>query len=621
MPNRTDYPLDALVDAETHQDENEQGRPYEPGEPPRAAIIETTQGPFNDFEAPEQELGVNEQGHIADEAHTAEDWTELRAKLEEAASVIEVLKGKLEGICSPPGVYGVVLDVCEADEPTVETLMDRKVQARAEAPHGGRFGHIREVTEEEGAFLVLVQFEDNPAQYYKYIFDVQVVPVEWNTGHLIISTGTSGNAQKHKVPYPTWLEGETFAPADVVLLLEQNKAVIEKVTDIPTGGDIRSIRSILDNGFCEVDVDGSTRMVYSGSFENLKAGERVVLDDSGMLVIGNLGRRDDRWSLDTDTNVSWDDIGGLEECKQVLQEAVEHPLLHKDLYTKYGKKPIKGVLLYGAPGCGKTMLGKAAATSVAALHNREKGAFLYIKGPELLNKWVGETESQIRSIFASARQYKEEHGVAPVVFIDEADAILSKRGSGISSDMEKTMVPMFLAEMDGLDDAAALVILATNRSDKLDSAVVRDGRVDRKLKITRPTQLSTTEIFTLNLDKIPIAGKQSIKDLAAFGAQELFSDKRVLYQMQTQSDKVHDIKLSHAVNGGMIVNIVDQATTSAIGRELRGGKASGITKADIAAAVNSVYQQNADLDHKELIQEVADNLNETVKAVRPMLRG
>lgn len=374
-------------------------------------------------------------------------------------------------------------------------------------------------------------------------------------------------------------------------------------------GTITSVRSVLDSLYCEVDIDGKVNVVLNGIAEPEK-GDRVILDSSNSVIIKNLGKKEEKFDYQGKVVVDWDHIGGLEEAKRELREAIELPHRHPEIFKHYNKRPAKGILLYGPPGCGKTMLGKATATCLAQLSKAENTAsgFIYIKGPEILDKWVGATESYIRQIFQNARMHQAEFGYPAVIFIDEADAILSKRGTGISTDIDKTVVPMFLTEMDGLDDSGALVLLATNRADALDPAVVRDGRIDRKIRVTRPNKQNTEEIFKLYLANVPIAEGLTKDELAAVGSENVFSEKHVLYKFNLVGGNHANLKLANIVNGGMINNIVQQATSRALRRDLEtaNGKFTGLQVNDIEESVNYTFSQNAHLDHKDEIREFVE---------------
>jgi len=347
---------------------------------------------------------------------------------------------------------------------------------------------------------------------------------------------------------------------------------------MPTGF-VTTVARILDATSLEIDVNGSVRIVnYSDSA--VKTGDRIMVNDGMSVVLKILAKPIDTYSIkDAEAvNVPWDSIGGQKHAKVELQEAIEGPIKHANIFKAYGKKAVKGIMLYGPPGCGKTLLAKAAATSLANLHGKPASTgFIYVKGPEILNKWVGESEATIRDLFQRARDHKKKHGYPAVLFIDEADAILTARGSDHRG-MEKTIVPMFLAEMDGMDQDGPLVLLATNRSDQLDPAIVRDGRVDRKIEVTRPLPEDALEIFRMYLKGKPIADKEL--DLAAYFTANLYMRPA----------------LQNRVCGALIAGAVDQAVSSALRRDLAAGQdATGLTFADIDTALTAVENQNKDV--------------------------
>jgi proteasome-associated ATPase len=286
-------------------------------------------------------------------------------------------------------------------------------------------------------------------------------------------------------------------------------------------------------------------------------------------------------------------------------EAVELPYRNPEIVEFYHRRRIKGVLLYGPPGCGKTMLGKATATSIARMNAKDTkhNGFLYIKGPEILERFVGVAEAVVRQLFQRARKHKEQFGFPAVIFIDEAEALLSKRGSGISSDVEKTMVPMFCTEMDGMEESDALVILATNRPDILDPAIIRNGRIDRKIKIERPTLESAINIFMLNLKDAPLNNGYSHDELARLGAVELFRKDRILYRINVKDRGDVDFALSDIINGGMVAGVVDEAKSIAMKRDIINNVRGGLRKEDIILAVDLIEQQNRDLDHTDELSE------------------
>jgi proteasome-associated ATPase len=387
------------------------------------------------------------------------------------------------------------------------------------------------------------------------------------------------------------------------------------------------IKDITDKDHAEIDANGTARVVLTGLFADpelkLEKGCRVILDESGTIIMKNLGKVQGQYTFSAKTGVSWNDIGGLEDVKKQMAEAIENPIKHKELYASYGRKPTKGILLWGPPGNGKTMIGKAVATSIAELYNTDESGFIYIKGPEILNMYVGASEERIRGIFASAREFKKKTGCPAIVFIDEAEAILSKRGSGKSSDVDKTIVPQFLTEMDGLDESSAIVILTTNRPDMLDSAVIREGRIDKKIKVPRPTQESVEMIFNLNLKKVPCASIDA-KKISKSAAQLVFDKELCLYDISMKSGKTMQFCMQHIINGAMITSIVNEAITIAINRdlELKKKTPTGVTLDDLHESIMKSFKQNSRMNHQhhfdDLSYELTTEQNDEIINIKPI---
>lgn len=329
---------------------------------------------------------------------------------------------------------------------------------------------------------------------------------------------------------------------------------------------------------------------------DLEQGDEVLLHPKTFQIVERVGKPPlevSRFSPDKIPDVKWEDIGGLEQAKVDMIEAIELPHKNKDLFKFYNKKPVKGILLSGPPGCGKTMLGKAAANSLATMHDAKsvRSGFLYVKGPEVLNMYVGASEQTIRDMFDDARRHQEEHGYPAIIFLDEADAILAARG-GRSVGIGNTIVPQFLTEMDGLEESAAIVIIATNRPDVLDPAIVRDGRIDRKVTVTRPTRSSAKTIIELNLEKVPVAKGLTKADMAELAVDEIYSDTSFARKGLLMRD---------AVNGAMLANCVSIAVSSAIQRDMMVSdtikSGSGVSMDDVRTAIERVRQQSEHVRH------------------------
>ena len=417
-----------------------------------------------------------------------------------------------------------------------------------------------------------------------------------------------------EVIFPKHLHGK-LSPGDMVRLSPSTKQIVDKTEGI-IAGNIGIITEIVDDESCEVAIGSGKSVAYKGRSADAKKGDRVVLDLFNAIIIRNLGNIETSYTLNDWKEVSWDDVGGLFEAKRIMREIIEGPHQLKKFYEFYRKKPVKGALLFGPPGCGKTLLAMAIVTAVAKMYGIDakeamQSGFIYVKGPELLEMWLGKSEEAIRSLFSRAKAHKKKYGFPAIIFIDEAEALLRKRGSGISSDIESTTVPTFLSEMGGMEESSALVLLATNRADILDPAVVRDGRVDVKVYVSRPTLESTGEIFNIHLKGVPLADGLKKEDIAASAAKRLFSDEYRYYAVFDRRDPKtpKHFMLRHIVNGALIAGIVDKATTLAIRRDADhpDKNPGGIQEQDLIDAVDAVFRQNIGLDHEEPLSEFIEN--------------
>lgn len=395
--------------------------------------------------------------------------------------------------------------------------------------------------------------------------------------------------------------------AGVRLIMEPVPAIIDL---IPLGdwvGDLVLAAKEGKDGECEVDWGGNTRRIrYSDNIKVPEVGDRLMLDERAAIAIKNFGPDESAHQVATETGVSWEDIGGLADAKAALIEAVEMPHRYPELFKRYNKRQTKGVLLYGPPGCGKTMLAKAVATSIAKIANKAQvnTGFIYVKGPELLNRYIGNTEAAIRGLFQRARKHQKLNGYPAVLFIDEADAILGKRDGRPGIGIEGTTVPQFLAEMDGLDADGPIVLLATNRPDTLDSAVVRDRRIDRKVRISRPDQKGAEEIFKLYLKNCPLDSSLTVDSVAEHTASLLFDSRYKFYSIFDRNNQKIDFTLADLVNGAMIAGAIDKASANAMRRDIdNGGEVRGINMDDLNEAIQTIYTENRHMNHDA---EVAD---------------
>lgn len=368
-----------------------------------------------------------------------------------------------------------------------------------------------------------------------------------------------------------------FTPGQPVSVLPTGEIV--GVSIVSCDHILATFRRRVGKVHAEVSIDGRTSLVFAAHLGEVEEGDTLTIDRTGSVAIQNLGQQK-RFIAEAAT-VSWDDIGGCHAAKQALIEAVELPRKNAELLAKYGQKPAKGVLLYGPPGNGKTMLAKALSKALSD----EPGGFISVKGPEVLDPYVGVAEATIRSIFAQARTFKAKSGQAAVVFIDEAEAILAHRGSGRSSDMEKTIVPSFLTEMDGLEESAAIVILATNRPDMLDVAVTREGRIDRKVMVGRPDQDAAKCILKHNIKQAPLANNKDAGELV----------NSTITRLYCESLKVGVKPMSEYVSGAMVAAIGQRAIASAVRRDISQGRTTGLREDDLLEAVSGAHADQVQL--------------------------
>lgn len=419
----------------------------------------------------------------------------------------------------------------------------------------------------------------------------------------------SANGQRLEVEYPYDLE---VVVGDTVKLSHKTSQILG-VIGLEDYGEIVTVQRVIDDHRCEVDFHGQRRAVMSGQFTGeIEVGFRVIVDPSASVIVDCLGEEESFLTLTDETDVTWDDIAGLDEIKETLREAVVGHLDEPELYAHYGQKPIVGAALIGPPGCGKTMLGKALATEIVRLAKDRSipVGFIYVKGPEILEKWVGTAEGRIRRLFLRAEYYKKRYGLPVVIFIDEAEAILPKRGEGVSSDVRDTIVPMFLAEMSGMKESSAIVLVATNRPDVLDPAVTRDGRCDLKLYVGRPDREAAAAIFRLYLGQLPLAEGLTVDRLVEIAVNRLFAEEYGLYRIEMLPDddskgkRTETFTLGHLVSGAMIKGIVDRAARLAIKRDkAAGGQPTGVHDDNLIEAVAAVFKENQPLNHHDAVQE------------------
>ncbi len=376
--------------------------------------------------------------------------------------------------------------------------------------------------------------------------------------------------------------------------------------------------------------------------EKLKTGDEVRVDANFRVALEVLERaKQNEYYLDTVPELPWDKVGGQAEAIDAIREAIEGPLLHPELYERFHHATPKGFLLYGPPGCGKTLIGKATAWNLTQQLRAKTGHemrefFMHIKGPEILNMWVGESERMVREIFSTAREKRRE-GYLPFIFIDEAESILGTRRGGRWSNILSTLVPMFCTEMDGLESLHdAVIIIASNRADLIDPAILRPGRIDRKIKVHRPTKEGAREIYGIYLTKdLPYDPALTQAHGGTDGAIGHLVDKVIDAQfthreenrflnITLRSGRKETLYRGDLISGAIIASIVERAKGLAIKRALASGKDEGISEQDLLVSVDAEYAENDIFPPSDITEDwlhLIDHDAENVVKVTPFRPG
>ena len=490
----------------------------------------------------------------------------LMETLKEARQQLLALREEVDRLGQPPSGYGVLLGV--ADDDTVDVFTSGRKMRLTCSPNIDTSTMKRGQTVRLNEALTVVE-----VGAYEAVGEISTLREILADGHRALVVG---HADEERI---VWLADPLVAEEDLTL------------------GEAD-----------EVDGEERTR--------RLRPGDSLLVDTKAGYAFERVPKAEvEDLVLEEVPDVAYSDIGGLTRQIEQIRDAVELPFLHKELYREYSLRPPKGVLLYGPPGCGKTLIAKAVANSLAKKmaelrgeESREaKSYFLNIKGPELLNKFVGETERHIRLIFQRARE-KASEGTPVIVFFDEMDSIFRTRGTGVSSDVETTVVPQLLSEIDGVEGLENVIVIgASNREDMIDPAILRPGRLDVKIKIERPDAEAAQDIFSKYLtEELPVHGD----DLAEFGGDRALCIKtmieKVVDRMYAEIDDNRFLEVTYANgdkevmyfkdfnSGAMIQNVVDRSKKYAIKAVLETGQ-RGLRIQHLLDSIVDEFAENEDL--------------------------
>jgi len=521
---------------------------------------------------------------------------ELRARAEAAEEEVAVLRRRLsEG----PG--------------RVQGLEERLLETKGQLAHA--------VSQNEKLTFTLQQAKEHIAALREEVDKLTQPPSAYGTFLGRNDDGTvdvfSGGRKMRVAVHPE-VDAEGLHRGQEVVLNESLNVVLAR--DGEDSGEVVTLKELLADGrraivYARADEERVVELADSLAGVHLRAGDAVLMESRSQLLVEKLPRPEvEELVLEEVPDVTYADVGGLDAQIEAITDAVELPYLHRELFGQYRLPAPKGILLYGPPGCGKTLIAKAVANSLAKKVAEVTGNasvrsyFLNIKGPELLNKYVGETERQIRLVFQRARE-KAEEGVPVIVFFDEMDSLFRTRGTGISSDIESTIVPQLLAEIDGVETLRDVIVIgASNREDLIDPAILRPGRLDVKIKIERPDEAAAAQIFAryltadLPLDDGEVerlGGGDPAKAVATMidaTVSEMYraDDENKFLEVTYQNGDKEVLYFRDFASGAMIENIVRRAKKLAIKRAIA-GQGAGIRTDDLLESIRREYKENEDL--------------------------
>jgi proteasome-associated ATPase len=532
-----------------------------------------------------------------------EELAELRAQAHSAEEQVAALEEEV-----------VALRRRLADGPKrVRTLEERLLETKGQLQQA--------LSQNERLTYTLREAREHIASLREEVDKLTQPPSAYGTFLSLNEDGTAdvySGGRKMRVSLHPGLDAAELTRGQEVVLNESLNVVMARGSDLQ--GEVVTLKEVLEDKkraivVARADEERVVELADALLAEKLRSGDSLLMDARSGLLLEKLPRPEvEELILEEVPDISYEDVGGLDPQIEQITDAVELPFLYRELFAEHKLPAPKGVLLYGPPGCGKTLIAKAVANSLAkkvAERSADASArsyFLNIKGPELLNKYVGETERQIRLVFQRARE-KSEEGVPVIVFFDEMDSLFRTRGSGISSDVESTIVPQLLAEIDGVEALKNVIVIgASNREDLIDPAILRPGRLDVKIKIERPDEASAAQIFSryltstlpLDEDEVDRLGggdrDKTVRLMIESTVEEMYRDDEAnkFLEVTYQNGDKEMMYYKDFASGAMIENIVRRAKKLAIKRQIaREGR--GIRTQDLIDSIRQEFREHEDL--------------------------
>ncbi len=520
---------------------------------------------------------------------------------------------------------------------TGESLAQVQAELAAQRDHNARLTNtLREAREQ----IVALKAEVDRLSQPPNVFGSFVQSNDDGTIDVVV------NGRKMRVSASPAIDPSELQPGRELVLNESMNAVA--LRDFEQVGEVVVFKEMLEDGERAVVVGHTDeeRVVRLGETllgTRIRAGDSLLVDTKSGYILETVPKSEvEELILEEVPDISYENIGGLGDQIEVIRDAVELPYLHPELYLEHQLLPPKGILLYGPPGCGKTLIAKAVANSLAKKVAERTGQgegrsfFLNIKGPELLNKYVGETERHIRQIFQRARE-KASEGMPVIVFFDEMDSLFRTRGSGVSSDVENTIVPQLLSEIDGVERLDNVIVIgASNREDMIDPAILRPGRLDVKIKIERPDAEAAREIFSKYLvPTLPIHPDDLAENENDPTASCAAMIQRAIELMYSEDDENRFLEVTYANgdkeilyfkdfnSGAMIENIVARSKKHAIKDFLDHGE-KGIRVQHLLEACTAEFRENEDLPNTTNPDDwarISGKKGERIVFIRTLIKG